>query len=233
MIKTLIVDDEPVALDILENYIQRITLLELVGRFTSPSKAFQQLQTTEIDLLFLDINMPNLNGIELLRSLSHPPKVIFTTAYEDYAMLGYELNILDYLLKPIAYPRFLKALNKVIPLEEEPAKNVPLTIPKEAPYIFIQADKKMKKVLLSSILYLESIGNYVKIHTIKELIITHSSLTYMEEKLPIYQFVRIHRSYIIALAHLKAYTATNVDIGNQTLPIGRNYKVDFLKKVGQ
>ena len=230
-IKTLIVDDEPVALDILENYIQRLDTLALVGRFTSPSKAFQYLQTAPVDLLFLDINMPNLNGIELLRSLTHPPKVIFTTAYDDYAMLGYELNIIDYLLKPIAYPRFLKALNKVIQLDIMPIQNVTLNTPQEAPYIFVQADKKMTKVLLSDILYIESIGNYLKIHTKEKLITTYASLTYMEEKLPKKQFVRIHRSFIIALAQLTAYTATNVDIANQTLPISRNYKLRFLELV--
>ncbi len=231
IIKTLIVDDEPVALDILENYIQRLDTLTLVGRFTSPSKAFQFLQTSSVDLLFLDINMPNLNGIELLRSLTHPPKVIFTTAYDDYAMLGYELDIIDYLLKPIAYPRFLKALNKVIQVDIMPIQNTTLNTIQEAPYIFVQADKKMTKVLLSDILYIESIGNYLKIHTKEKLITTHASLTYMEEKLPKKQFVRIHRSFIIALAQLTAYTATNVDIANQTLPISRNYKLRFLELV--
>ncbi len=232
-LRTILVDDEPIALDILENYIQRLDALTLVGRFTSPSKAFQLLQTEKVDLLFLDINMPNLTGIELLQSLSRPPKVIFTTAYSEYALLGYELDIVDYLLKPIAYPRFLKALNKVIKLESisQVAASIPSAI--EPSYIFIQANKKMQKVQLADIIYIESIGNYVKIHTTSTTIVVHSSLSYMEEKLPADQFIRIHRSFIVALSHLKAYTHTNVEIADQALPISRNYKAGFLKRVGK
>ena len=231
-LQTVIVDDEPIALDILENYIQRLDVLVLAGRFTSPSKAFQLLQTEKIDLLFLDINMPNLTGIELLQALSHPPKVIFTTAYSDYALLGYELDIVDYLLKPIAYPRFLKALNKVIKLEgiSHLAASSPSAIA-EPSYIFIQVNKKMQKIQLADILYLESIGNYVKIHTTIAMVVAHSSLSYMEEKLPADQFIRIHRSFIIALTQLTAYTHTNVEIADQTLPLSRNYKIEFLKRI--
>lgn len=232
-IKTLIVDDEPVALDILETYIRRLDMLQLEGRFASPSKAFQYLESQPIDLLFLDINMPNLNGIELLQSLSQAPQVIFTTAYDKYALLGYELDIVDYLLKPIAYPRFLKALNKIIPSQEKKEVQGLTKVREEPPFIFVSVDKKMKKIYLVDIVYLESIGNYVKIHTTQEVMVTHASLTYMEEKLPAEKFVRIHRSYMIALAHLSAYTATNLEINQQTLPISRNYKMQFFDKVKQ
>lgn len=230
--KTIIVDDEPVALDILENYIQRLDMLQLLGRFTISTEAFQYLQTQQIDLLFLDINMPNLNGIELLSSLSKAPKVIFTTAYEKYALLGYELNIVDYLLKPIAFPRFLKAVNKIALAETLPTKDIDSEWIKEAPHIFIPVDKKMRKVHLENVLFLESIGNYVKIHSKNEILITYSSLTYMEEKLPNDQFIRIHRSYIIALSHLNSYSTTQVEVAGQSLPLSRSYKVLFLKKVG-
>ena len=230
-IKTLIVDDEPVALDILETYINRLDVLQLEGRFTSPSKAFQYLESHVVDLLFLDINMPNLNGIELLQSLSKAPKVIFTTAYDDYALIGYELAIVDYLLKPIAYPRFLKALNKIIPSQENNQILGMTKMVEEPSFIFVSVDKKMKKIYLADIVYLESIGNYVKIHTTNEVLVTHSSLTYMEEKLPAEGFVRIHRSYMIALTHLSAYTATNLEINGQTLPISRNYKLQFFNRV--
>jgi len=234
----MLVDDEPLALDVLETFIQRLDNLELVCRCNNALEAYNCLQREHIDLMFLDIQMPKLTGIDFLKSLAHPPKVIFTTAYRDYALDSYELNAADYLLKPIAFERFLKAVSKITP-QEQPAP-VPVIAPavtsepnyKEA-FIYLKADKKMVKVILSDILYIESLKDYIRVKTETREIISYQKISFLEEKLPAGKFLRIHRSFIVALDKIQAFSATAVDIGKSEIPIGRFYKNEVLQILNQ
>lgn len=239
----MIVDDEPLALDVLETFIQRLDNLELVCRCNNAVEAYSCLQQEHIDLVFLDIQMPKLTGIDFLKSLVHPPKVIFTTAYRDYALEGYELNVVDYLLKPIAFERFLKAVSKVTP--QEYALPVPASLPVAAPaanqsgpdyreaFIFLKADKKMVKVMLHDILYIESLKDYIRVKMETKEIISYQKISFLEEKLPTDKFLRIHRSFIVALDKIQAFSASAVDIGKSEIPIGRFYKNEVLQVLNQ
>lgn len=235
-IKCLITDDEPLALDVLENYISQLESLELTGRCNNALDALNFLQKNKVDLLFLDIQMPRLTGIDFLKTLRNPPKVIFTTAYRDYALEGFELNVLDYLLKPISFERFIIAVNKYhafAPVNHLPAAITPaLSLITEEPFIYLKADKKMVKTFLKDILYIESLKDYVKVKTVEKDIITYQKISYLEEKLPDEKFIRIHRSYIIALDKIKSFNTSFIDIGNEEIPIGRLYKPEVMKSLG-
>jgi DNA-binding LytR/AlgR family response regulator len=237
-LRCLIVDDEPLALDVLETFVTRLDNLELVCRCNNAVEAYNCLQTEHIDLIFLDIQMPKLTGIEFLKSIPHPPKVIFTTAYRDYALDSYELNAVDYLLKPISFERFLKAVSKVAVAEPRVATVTPVAAPapdtdyKDA-FIYLKADKKMVKVMLSDILYIESLKDYIRVKTETREIISYQKISFLEEKLPTDKFLRIHRSFIIALDKIQAFSATAVDIGKTEIPIGRFYKNEVLQVLGQ
>ncbi|RIJ42874.1 LytR/AlgR family response regulator transcription factor [Pontibacter oryzae] len=237
-LRCMIVDDEPLALDVLETFIERLDNLELVCRCNNAVEAYTCLQNEHIDLLFLDIQMPKLTGIDFLKSLAHPPRVIFTTAYRDYAVEGFELNAVDYLLKPIAFERFLKAVSKVSASEPFPAAATPTTTPASAqPYqeafIYLKADKKMVKVMLADILYIESLKDYIRVKTDSKEIISYQKISFLEEKLPADKFLRIHRSFIVALDKIQAFSATAVDIGKTEIPIGRFYKTEVLDVLNQ
>ena len=240
----MIVDDEPLALDVLETFIGRLDNLELVCRCHNAVEAYNCLQSEPIDLMFLDIQMPKLTGIDFLKSLANPPRVIFTTAYRDYAVEGFELNAVDYLLKPIAFDRFLKAVSKVATAEQPvPAVAVPATVavPAATPstpgyryaFIYLKADKKMVKVMLSDILYIESLKDYIRVKTETKEINSYQKISFLEEKLPADRFLRIHRSFIVALDKIQAFSASAVDIGKSEIPIGRFYKNDVLQILNQ
>jgi DNA-binding LytR/AlgR family response regulator len=237
-LRCLIVDDEPLALDVLETFVERLDNLELVCRCHNAVEAYTCLQTEHIDLIFLDIQMPKLTGIEFMKTLTNPPKVIFTTAYRDYALDSYELNAVDYLLKPISFERFLKAVAKVTPAEPKGIAAIPVapahpeTDYKDA-FIYLKADKKMVKVMLSDILYIESLKDYIRVKTETKEIISYQKISFLEEKLPAGKFLRIHRSFIIALDKIQAFSATAVDIGKNEIPIGRFYKNEVLQVLGQ
>lgn len=235
-IKCLITDDEPLAMDVLENYIQQLDILELTGRCNNALEALGFLQKNKVDLLFLDIQMPKLTGIDFLKTLRNPPKVIFTTAYRDYALEGFELNVLDYLLKPISFERFIIALNKYHaynPVNNFPATITPqIVMPNEEPFIYLKSDKKMVKVFLKDILYIESLKDYVKVKTFEKDIITYQKISYLEEKLPDEKFLRIHRSFIIAVDKIKSFNTSFIDIGNEEIPIGRLYKIEVMRALG-
>lgn len=237
-LRCLIVDDEPLALDVLETFVERLDNLELVCRCSNAVEAYNCLQNEHIDLMFLDIQMPKLTGIDFLKSLPNPPKVIFTTAYRDYALDSYELNAVDYLLKPIAFDRFLKAVAKVTPAEPKgiaaPNSGIAHTEPdyKEA-FIYLKADKKMVKVMLADILYIESLKDYIRVKTDTKEIISYQKISFLEEKLPTDKFLRIHRSFIISLDKVQAFSATTVEVGKAEIPIGRLYKNEVLQVLGQ
>jgi DNA-binding LytR/AlgR family response regulator len=227
-IRCIIVDDEPLAIEILESYVAKVEQLQLVSTFRNAVSAFTFLQQHSVDLIFLDIQMPKLSGIDFLKTLKNAPKVIFTTAFRDYALQGFELEIVDYLLKPIPFDRFLKAVAKVL---HQPAPTITASKPDVVPdnYVYFKVDKKMIKTKMADVLYIESIKDYVKVKTPEREIVTQQKISYLEESLPREQFLRIHRSFIVNLEKIDAYSATDVEIGKHSIPIGRNYKNDVMK----
>ena len=228
--KCLIVDDEPLAIEVIESYIDRLDDFEIVAKCSNALKAFEILQKQQVDVIFLDIQMPKLTGIEFLKSLQNPPKVIFTTAYRDYAIESYEWDVADYLLKPISFDRFLKAVSKLYKENKATVSIAPAAqgTVKEEPYIYLKVDKKMVKILLQDILYIESLKDYVRIKTTGKTVVTHQKISYLEEKLPEECFMRIHRSYIVSLSKVESYSPTVIEVPSQALPIGRNYKNQVL-----
>jgi DNA-binding LytR/AlgR family response regulator len=231
MMKCIIVDDEPLAIEILESYVSRMDQLQLSGTFRNAIAAFTFLQQEPVDLIFLDIQMPKLSGIEFLKTLKSPPKVIFTTAFRDYALEGFDLEVADYLLKPISFERFLKAVAKVMHKE---VASIPVSMqqkqePSPENYVFFKVDKKMVKTRMADILFIESVKDYVRVRTTEKEIITQQKISYLEESLPKEQFIRVHRSFIINREKIDAYSATDVEIGKHHVPIGRNYKNDVIK----
>jgi len=229
--KCIIVDDEPLAIEVIESYVARLDDFEIVAKCSNALKAFEILQKQEVDVIFLDIQMPKLTGIEFLKSLQHPPQVIFTTAYRDYAIESYELDVVDYLLKPISFDRFMKAVGKLYnehKVAPQIAPSTPQTAESEDTYIYLKVDKKMVKILLKDILYIESLKDYVRIKTNEKTVVTHQKISYLEEKLPEECFMRIHRSYIVSISKVESYSSTAIEVPNQELPIGRNYKNQVL-----
>ncbi len=227
-IKCIIVDDEPLAIEILESYVARVEQLQVLSTFRNAVSAFTFLQQHSVDLIFLDIQMPKLSGIDFLKTLKNPPKVIFTTAFRDYALQGFELEIVDYLLKPIPFDRFLKAVAKVLH-QPAPAANGSKPDVVTDNYVYFKVDKKMIRTKMADVLYIESIKDYVKVKTGEREIVTQQKISYLEESLPREQFLRIHRSFIVNLEKIDAYSATDVEIGKHSIPIGRNYKNDVMK----
>ncbi|GAB3541589.1 LytR/AlgR family response regulator transcription factor [Spirosoma fluminis] len=238
-LRCLLVDDEPPALEVIESYIDMVDGLEVVGKCPNAVQAFSQLQETPVDLMFLDIKMPKLLGTDFLRSLRQPPKVIFTTAYRDYAVDGYELDVVDYLLKPISFERFLRAVSKVMKAEPisiggnqfgslpTPPVEKSTVQPAANTFLYFRAERKMVKVFTRDILYVESLKDYVKIvTTATKPLLVKQSISSLEAMLPEADFVRIHRSFIVAVDKVMAYTLTHVDIADQELPIGRLYHKD-------
>jgi len=226
--KCIIVDDEPPATRILKNYVEKVSFLEETGIFNDSLKALEFLNSNKVDVIFLDIQMPQLTGLQLSKIISRDVKVIFTTAYPDFALEGFELNAVDYLLKPIAFERFYQAVSK---LNSEVKTEVVTTNPTE--FIFVKTDGKNKfqKVILNDILHVESLQNYVCVHTSKQQIITHSSLKNVVESLPEKDFIQIHKSYVIALKHIESTDNFSVFINDKELPIGATFKEAFFDKI--
>ncbi len=226
-IKCLIVDDEPPAREIIRRYVEGIPTLKLAGECANAIQAFGFLQQGPIDLLFLDIRMPQLNGNDFLKALKNPPKVIFTTAHIDYALEGYELDVTDYLMKPITFDRFLKAVNKAFPAGIAP-QHVTEEPTSEA-FVYFRSDRKMVKVMLDDILYIESMKDYIKVFTNSGTIITKQSISSAEEMLPEKKFVRVHRCFIISLQKIRTFTQEIIEIEETEIPIGKIYRNTVLK----
>jgi DNA-binding LytR/AlgR family response regulator len=226
-----IVDDEPLAIEVLESHLKKVNRIEIAGTFQDAVKAFEALQTEPVDLLFLDIQMPGLTGIKLLQTLKNPPGVIFTTAYREYALEGFELDVIDYLLKPIPFERFLKAIDKVFERVYFPGnQKTEAARPKTSDSVLhIQAGKKHVKLHPADILFIESQRDYINIKTTKKEILVHQTITSMEEKLPADKFLRIHRSFIVNIDRIESWSAVEVELPGLQLPVGRTYKQSVMK----
>jgi DNA-binding LytR/AlgR family response regulator len=222
MIRCLTIDDSPLALDLLDDYINKTDDLKLVKRCTNALEALELIRSGNIDLIFLDIQMPDITGIDLLKSLKNKPKVIFTTAFTDYAVEGFNLDATDYLLKPFSYERFRKAVDKVIQ-QSRLEKNQT----EEKSNIFIKSGHETLKILTEEILYIEALRDYVQIFTKKQKILSLISMKEFMGMLPAEEFIRIHRSYIISLDKISKISARKVLVGNKEIPVGDNYKDEF------
>jgi DNA-binding LytR/AlgR family response regulator len=230
-VKCIIVDDEPLALDLLESYILKTPFLELLGKYTSPYDAMQYVTTNKVDLIFLDIQMPGITGIELSKILQNGPKVIFTTAYSQYALEGFKVDALDYLVKPFNFQEFLKSANKALTwfsltnkqVDEKPASN------SEENAIFVKSDYKLVKIEYDKIIYIEGLKDYVKIHLTDHPrpILTLMTMKSLEERLPSNQFMRVHRSYIVSLSKITIVERSRIVFGTVYIPIADGYKEKF------
>ena len=230
MLKAFIVEDEIKAIELLQNYIEKIDFLNLVGTARNPLKAFSYLQENEIDVLFLDINMPVLSGIELLKNLSQPPKVIFTTAYPEYAVEGFTLEAIDYLLKPISFPRFLKACERLRKQKKGTIVNPESTNNFLTDLIYVKSGPITHKLSWKEVLFLEKDENYVIFHTKDQRILSRQTLTELVAIFPSY-FCRIHKSYAVSLLHINRMERESLLIFNKELPIGRTFRKKLLDKI--
>lgn len=230
-VRCLIIDDEPLAIKVLEKYIEEVNDFECVGSCGSAVKAIQFLSEQPVDLIFLDINMPKLSGIEFLETMQNPPLTVITTAYREYAAESYDYDVIDYLVKPIELPRFFRMVNKVTSRLKIPSKVAPAQEPDKVDHLFLKVDKKMVKVFLKDILYVESLKDYVMVRTNNEDLIVHHNLQSFTELLPPDYFIRIHRSYTVSLEKIKAINGNQVEIAGKMLPIGRNYQTDVKKQI--
>lgn len=225
----VIVDDEPIAREILETFVEKTGSLNLLGSFQSAFEVIEFSKNHKIDVYFLDINMPEVNGLSLARIINNSANVIFTTAYRDYAIDGFNLNVIDYLLKPIAFDRFLQAVQKI------PNKNITHSLPStvNSSFLFVRSERKMVKVALNEVLYIESVGDYLKIYLNTKTILTRETINNILQKLPEANFLRIHRSYIVSIAKIDSYTNEYIEIFNKALPISRSFKESVLQKLAE
>ena len=223
--RCLIVDDEPLARELIRGHIQKLENFEIVAECDNAMKAMDALRSHHVDLMFLDIKMPQMTGIDFLKTLKRPPKVIITTAFSQYALDGFELDVVDYLMKPVTFERFFKAINKFF--QSGAADSIEIEggngINDEA-FIYVKENKKVIKIYLREIHFIEGLNEYIRIHTDNRRVVVKSSLHSIEEKLPSEQFIRIHKSYIVSIPRIRAFNATTIELDNAKLRIGRNYK---------
>ncbi|GAA3568432.1 LytTR family DNA-binding domain-containing protein [Snuella lapsa] len=226
-ISCIIVDDEVIAREVIETHLSKISSISIVGSYSNAIDAFNCLREHAIDLVFLDINMPEISGISFAKSINKNIKIIFTTAYRDYAVEGFELKAVDYLLKPIAFERLLKAVNTYFETVQFYEKKA-LIGAEVNDFIFVRSDRKMIKIDFEAIRYIESFSDYLKIHLDTKMVVTRETISAIEAKLPKGKFMRIHRSYIIAVAHIDSFTNEHITILKTALPISRSYKKEVL-----
>ncbi|ATL47569.1 DNA-binding response regulator [Chitinophaga caeni] len=230
MIRCIAVDDEPLALEIIDDFVKRVPFIVLEQKFENAARALQYLQDHPVDLIFLDIKMPDITGIDFLHSLKNPPAVIFTTAFQEYAFKGFELDVVDYLLKPIPFERFLKAVSKVQEyLQVKEGKSGETEVVSD--YIFVKTEYKIIKIDLEDILYVEALKDYVKIYTPQQKILTLRSLKSLEMKLPKDKFIRVHRSFLVSLNKISAVEKNTILIANQSIPISEGYRDKFYEMI--
>ncbi len=224
--RCIIVDDEPLAIDVVKRHLANLPVFEVAAECSNAMEAFQFLKTQKVDLMFLDIQMPGMKGTDFLKNLVHPPRVILTTAYRDYALEGFELNAVDYLLKPISYERFLKAIDKFLSHEATQSHDA-----SEENFIYLNINKNIHKIRMSDIVYAESVKDYLTIHTLTGSLTAKHTISSFEQMLPGDRFIRIHRSYIVSLDKIRSFNAQFIDMGLKKLPIGQNHQAEVLEKL--
>jgi DNA-binding LytR/AlgR family response regulator len=227
----IIIDDEPIAIRVIQSYIEKLDDFKVVGAFTNALDALKVLHAQHVDLLFLDIQMPGINGMEFFRSINHPPKVIFTTAFRNYAADAFDLNALDYLLKPVPFDRFLKAINKFI--DQKAAETTYENKTADDQFIIVKSDKKNHKLRVADILFIESLDDYIKIHLQNKTLVCYLRLNAIDEQLNNTDFTRVHRSYIVNVRHVSAFSHYEVEIAGKRIPVGRKYKEVTIKKFNE
>ena len=224
--KCIIVDDEPLAIEVIKSHVDNLGIFKIVAECNNAIEAFQILTSEKIDLMFLDIQMPGVKGTDFLKNLVNPPKVILTTAYRDYAYEGYELNVVDYLLKPIPYDRFIRAVDKFLNIESRKSGDSA-----NDNFIYLNINKKIHKILIDEIVYVESKKDYLSIHTLSGDIVAKHTISAFELLLPDNEFVRIHRSFLVSIGKIKGFNAQYIEIGKKELPIGPNYQSRVFEKL--
>ncbi len=223
--KCIIIDDEPLARELIRGHVKKLENFEIVAECANAMEAMETLRNNKIDLMFLDIKMPQISGIEFLKTIKNPPKVIITTAFSQYAIEGFEMDVVDYLIKPVTFERFFKAVNKFfstrthqdVTLERENQVN-------DHAFIYVKENKKIIKIYLKEIHFIEGLNEYIRIHTDNRRVVVKSSLQSIESKLPQEQFIRVHKSYIVSIPKIRAFNATTIELENAKVRIGRNYK---------
>jgi DNA-binding LytR/AlgR family response regulator len=231
MTKCIIVDDERPARELIQLHLSGLRDFSLLESFENAVEAFNFIQQNKVDLIFLDIQMPKISGLKLIKSLKIAPKIILTTAYREYAVEAFELDALDYMVKPITQERFMKAISKFNYYHNTLTENLQIADNFKDAYIFLKTGTQQTKIYLKDIIYIEGLKDYVKVHTHDKVLLASERLSYMEQKLPENKFSRIHKSFIVALPKITHYTSEQISIGNTTLPIGRVFKNEFLKKL--
>jgi DNA-binding LytR/AlgR family response regulator len=229
-IKCVLIDDEPLAIKVLQNYFNNFADFEITATFNNALEALEYINNNTVDAVFLDINMPMMTGFELIRLIEYKTKIIITTAFREFAAESYDLDVLDYLVKPIPLPRFIKCIHK-IEADFNLKNNIKIEPHKIEPHIFIKVDKKMVKITIDEILFIEGMKEYIKVVTSDKTYITHKSLISLSEELPADRFMRIHKSYTIAIDKVKSIEGNRIQILSYTLPIGRNYSKDVKSKI--
>ncbi len=227
-ISCLIVDDELIAREVIETHLKKIPNVKIIASCGNAIEAFSYIRNNSIDLIFLDINMPEISGISFAKSINKDIKIIFTTAYRDYAVEGFELQAVDYLLKPISFNRLLKAINNYFEIYSE-QKNTVIENTNRHDFMFVRSDRRMIKIDFNAIIYVESYSDYIKIHLADKTIITRETISAIEAKLPVKKFIRIHRSYIISINNIVSFTNEEIIINKKSLPISRSYKKEVLQ----
>ena len=227
-ISCLIIDDELIAREVIETHLKKMPNIKIIACCGNAIEAFGYIRNNNIDLVFLDINMPEISGISFAKSINKNVKIIFTTAYRDYAVEGFELQAVDYLLKPVSFNRLLKAINNYFEIYSEP-KNSIIENTNGNDFMFVRSDRRMIKIDFDTIIYIESYSDYIKIHLANETIVTRETISAIEAKLPVKKFIRIHRSYIISINNMVSFTNEEITINKKSLPISRSYKKEVLR----
>jgi DNA-binding LytR/AlgR family response regulator len=231
-IHCMVVDDEPMAREIMEAHIAKIPTLHLVKSCKNVVEALNTMRSAQIDLIFLDINMPEISGLSLAKTVQDKTKVIFTTAYREYAIDGFDLQAVDYLLKPISFDRFLQGVHKFFNLSKAPVtERMTMVNPVDNNYFFVRSDRKMVRIDFDEILYVESLSDYVKLHLKNKTIVTRETISNIEIKLPGEAFIRTHRSFIVSKSKISSYTNEFVEVANKAISVSRSYKEEVLKKI--
>ena len=230
-INCIIVDDEPMAREILETHLEKVDFIKIVKTCKNGTEAFNVISSEQVDLVFLDINMPEISGLSFAKSINKNIKVIFTTAYREYAVDGFDLQAVDYLLKPISFERLLQAIDKFTDENVQIKHEASISVQEQSNFIFVRSERKMIKINFNEINYIESLSDYIKIHLNNKTIVTRETISNIEVKLPKNDFIRIHRSYIISISKIESFTNEFIEINNKAIPISRSYKITVLNKL--